>query len=278
MQRGACPCCLPAARSTAALRPTPCTAHALAPPPQIIKTACLVPRACHPHPLQELITSFLATFQGAARWIEATKAGARATGGVCTLAGRRRPLPGLASADKKCVRWAGAPMPDGIASGAPDGRMRAAKNRMLAPTHHHSSGCVPRRSHDVCVRRVCTSASTHICRPPLLAQGARRGGASRCQHHRPGLCGRPDESGDAVLVSGQAWASRLADSGRRFPRSVFFFFGAGGGGSEVQTGDSVEQACGNSYSHTSPYHGRHPCAGPVGSRRPAVRPCASWHR
>ncbi|KAL4854177.1 putative myosin light chain kinase [Chlorella vulgaris] len=44
-----------------------------------------------------LIASFLAHFKGVAAFIETTKAAARAQGGVCTMAGRRRPIPGLAS-------------------------------------------------------------------------------------------------------------------------------------------------------------------------------------
>lgn len=50
---------------------------------------------------QGLINSFLAHFSGLASFLEATKAAARESGCVRTLAGRVRPISGLASTDKR---------------------------------------------------------------------------------------------------------------------------------------------------------------------------------
>jgi DNA polymerase-1 len=52
-------------------------------------------------PVQDLIASFLAHFKGVAAFVEATKAAARAQGGVRTLLGRQRPIKGLAATDKR---------------------------------------------------------------------------------------------------------------------------------------------------------------------------------
>lgn len=68
-----------------------------------VNVFCIVAAACvHLCRLQGLIASFLAHFKGVAAFIETTKAAARAQGGVCTMAGRRRPIPGLASQSSRC--------------------------------------------------------------------------------------------------------------------------------------------------------------------------------
>jgi hypothetical protein len=56
-------------------------------------------------PVQDLIASFLAHFKGVAAFVEATKAAARAQGGVRTLLGRQRPIKGLAATDKRWGCW-----------------------------------------------------------------------------------------------------------------------------------------------------------------------------
>lgn len=47
------------------------------------------------------MTGFMAHFRGVAAWIDQTKVAARAAGGVTTMAGRRRPIKGLASTDRR---------------------------------------------------------------------------------------------------------------------------------------------------------------------------------
>eukprot|EP00884_Botryococcus_braunii_P006548 jgi/Botrbrau1/15895/Bobra.40_1s0077.2 len=50
---------------------------------------------------RDLIADFLASFHGVAEWIEEVKEAARRNGGVETLAGRHRPLPGMLSSNVK---------------------------------------------------------------------------------------------------------------------------------------------------------------------------------